>query len=311
VSRAAITCLVLFVGADPFHAQAQAPRLEGYPAVGAPPTVTLLAAGAAPRTALRYAVPASYTERLNMKMVMGMAMDMAGMSMPEMSIPAINMTADLAVTAVSATGDVTYGVRFSGATVETALGVNPALAAALQGLDATVKAIKGTCTISNRGLIRSATFDLGNGGDPQLSQMINSASSTLQSMSMPLPEEDVGVGARWEVRQGLASNGVQMFQKTTMELVTFDGKTATLTATIEQTAPPQAVSSPAMPPGTDVQLDHFSGTGTAAISLPLVGLVPTSEATMNSDMAMRLAMGGNEQAMTIKISMKIGIAPVK
>jgi hypothetical protein len=310
MTRAAIACLILLVGADPLHAQTQGPKLDDYPAVGAPPAVTLLSAGAVPRTALRYVVPATYKERLSMKMVMGMAMEMGGMSMPGMSMPAITMTADIAVTAVSPGGDITYTLAFSGATVDTA-GADPTVVAALQGLDASMKASKGTATVSNRGVSRGFTFDLGTAANPQFAQMMNSASSTLQNLSMPLPEDEVGAGARWEVRQTLSSNGVKTFQKNTMELVAFDGRTATLKTTIEQTAPPQAISNPAMPAGADVQLERLSGTGTGAISLPLTGLVPTSDVTMTSDMVMSISMAGNQQTVTTKISIKAGIAPVK
>jgi hypothetical protein len=44
-------------------------------------------------------------------------------------------------------------------------------------------------------------------------------SSTVQSLTLPFPEEPVGVGAHWVARQSLALNGMQAFQKTDVELV--------------------------------------------------------------------------------------------
>src|SRR4030095_4472463 len=81
------------------HAQtpaaSQAPTMEGYPAVGSPATIKMLDTGAAPRKALRYTVPATWKGRMDMGMTMSMSVNVGGQAIP-MSLPTVNMTADLA-----------------------------------------------------------------------------------------------------------------------------------------------------------------------------------------------------------------------
>ena len=112
-------------------------------------------------------------------------------------------------------------------------------------------------------------------------------------------------------RYTLDANGMTLVQKTEFELVAFDGKTATLKTKTEQTAPPQAISNPAMPPGVDLQLQKMTGTGSGTITLRLDGLVPTSEGSMESTAVMQGNLGGEIQQMTVTTSMKIAIAPGK
>jgi hypothetical protein len=304
--------LVLGASAGASRPQPQDQKMEGYPAVGAPAAVTVLSPGAEPRTKLRYSVPNATKSHMSMNMLMSMSMEMAGMgAMPGMQMPLMKMGADLEVTNVAASGDITYNLAFTGFSVDSTPGVDPAVVAAMQGLDADIKALKGSSTISDRGIARSVNFDFSKVTNPALKQTMDSVSSTLQNMSMPLPEDAVGVGARWEVRQSLAAGGMQTFQKTVFELVGLSDKTATLKTTTEVTAPPQAISNPAMPPGADVRLQKLSGTGTGTMTVHLDGLVPTSEGTMLQNMVMEINMGGTAQTMSTAMTLKMSISPVK
>jgi hypothetical protein len=94
-------------------------------------------------------------------------------------------------------------------------------------------------------------------------------------------------------------------------VVSLSGKTVTLKTTIEQTAPPQAFVNPALPPGTDVRLQKFTGTGTGSITLRLDSLVPMSEATIQDDAVMQISMAGGTQTMTTATTLRIGISSVK
>ncbi len=117
-----------------------------------------------------------------------------------------------------------------------AAGADPAVVAAMQNAQADYKNIHGTATVSNRGVTRSVALDVSKVNDPTMKQMMTSMSSTFNNLSMPLPEEAVGVGAKWEVRQGTSAGGLQSFTKSVFELTAFDGKTATLKLTLEQSA---------------------------------------------------------------------------
>jgi hypothetical protein len=173
----------------------------GFPAAGEPPVVTMLSAGAAPRTALRYALETGQSSTMEMGMLMSMAMEMGGMAAPEVQMPLMKFTATLEVTEVAANGDISYRVKFSGNTVEDTPGVDPSIIAAMRGQNLDLTGVESLGTVTSRGLTKSVTFDLDKVSNPQLKQTLGSMSSTIESLSIPLPEEAVGVGARWEVRQ--------------------------------------------------------------------------------------------------------------
>jgi hypothetical protein len=319
LSGALVLCLLIWgarTGAS--HTQSPAVTMAGYPAPGAPAVVTVLSAGSEPRTRLRYTLARSYKEHLAMSLRLTLSMDMAGMALPPMQMPLMTQGADVSVTDVSAGGDISYAIGFTGFGVERPSGGDPATVAlfesmgpALQDLDSAVKGIAAGGTISDRGVSRSVHIDLTKITDPQQRQMMEPVSNTMQSLSTPLPDEAVGAGARWESRQALAAGGMQVFQKTVFELVALEGKTARLKVTMEQTAPPQPLSNPLLPPGTDARLQKHSGTGSGTIALRLDALVPASDMTMQTNTLMELSLGGAVQAASTATALKITVSPVK
>jgi hypothetical protein len=308
-SRALAVLLLIgtfIAGAAPL-ARPQAITMEGYPAVGAPAAVKLLAPGAEPRKALRYTLAANTKSRVDMAMNLTMAMSVAGMSMP-MNFPGMKMTLDVGVTSVAPNGDFTYDMAFTGLTLDAGADANPMLAGALQTLQSGITSIKGTSTASSRGVTLSTKLAI---ADPQMQQTLGQMTSEIENLSMPFPEEAVGVGARWEVRRAASSGGQTTFQKTTYEVVSIAGTTVTLAVKGEMTAPPQAISNAALPAGAEMYLEKLTGTGEGTVVVRLDALVPTSELTQTSSMAMTMSMGGQTQPITADNTVKITIAPVK
>ena len=280
----------------------------GYPAPGQPSIVTLVAPGAAPRAALRYKVAPSFKSQLNMVMAMSMNMDMGGTQMP-MSMPAMKMSADVAVTAVSPTGDITYDLVFSDMTIDP-VGADPNVVTAMQGAMPSMKGMKGTAVVTSRGIQKSVNMDMAT-VNPALQQTMQAMSSSLENMSLPFPEEPIGVGAKWEVKQAVDSGGMKTFQKITVELVAIQGNAVTLGVKTEQTAPPQPVSNPQLPAGATMSLVSLTGTGTGTMKLKLDSLVPNSEMNAKTSTVMDMSMGGSSQRMSVDTTMKVTIAPPK
>src|SRR5262245_49404044 len=227
----------------------------GFPPPGEQPRVTLLAPGAEPRKALRIVVPNSLKSHMDMEMAMAMAMNVGGQEIPATSLPAMRIGADMTVTNVAASGDVTYTMSFTGVGLASSAGVDPAVTAAIDAMSGELKTISGTATVSNRGINRQVKIDTSKATNPQFTQMMDSVTNSLNGVSSPLPEEAIGIGGRWEVRQTLTSGGVTMFQKVEYELTAFDGKNATMKVKIDQTGPSQPMKNPALPPEAKVTVE--------------------------------------------------------
>jgi hypothetical protein len=263
--------------------------------------------GAAPKKALRYAIPAGQKSSMDLTINIGMSMNVAGIAMP-MDMPGMKMTAETAVTNVDPNGDITYTLAFTGLTIDAAANANPAVAAAFQGAAANITSMKGTSTITSRGVTKSSKMEV---GDPTMQQMLGQMTSTIENLSNPFPEEAVGVGAKWEVRQAVVAGGQTSFVKTEYELVAFDATTVTLKTKMEQTAPPQPVSNAALPPGTEIALEKLTGSGTGTTRISLNSLVPTVEMNSTIVSSMVMSMGGATQPVSTDMTMKMSIAPAK
>jgi hypothetical protein len=283
------------------------PALAGYPAVGTPATVTLLSPGAAPRAPVRYRIAPGTKNTMAMSMAMSMAMTMGEMAAPALDMPVMKLTADLTVTSVAANGDATYDLQFTGMDAETRPGQDPSAAAMLKSSAQGITAIKGTVVVSNRGVNRSARFDLDKVGDPMLKQMLGSLSTSIESMSTPLPEEAIGVGARWEVRQAFTTAGTATFQRAEYELVSADTGGVTMRVSVDQTAPRQMVDNPALPPGATMEVEKISGTGAGSMTLRLDSLVPSGELSSTSNAQMNATVGGQSQRIVVETKIKMTI----
>jgi hypothetical protein len=291
--------------------RAQVHTPEGFPALGASPVVTIISAGAEPRTPIRYAFSSGRREHASMDMTMGMSMDVGGMSMPAMQMPTMHTGADLAVTDVSPAGDASYTLAFTDLTWVNSAGVDPAILTALQSAGIDLKGVSGSATVSPRGVSRNVVFDTSKITNPQMAQMMGSMSATTQSLTLPFPEEPVGPGAHWVARQTLAMNGMQTFQKTDVELVSRDATSCTVKTKVEQTAPAQTVALPGMPPGLEASLESMTGAGTGTITIHFDSLVPASEGNVHTTAVMNVAMGGDTQRMTAQVTLSLKVAPVK
>jgi hypothetical protein len=301
-----LVAALILVPTVTIRAQAQKPlSMPGYPAVGAPAIVTTLAPGAAPRTPIRYKVAANYKDVMEMTMGIGMTMNVGGMAMP-VDMPPMTLSATIDVTGVAPNGDITFNLAFTKMGV--APGADPNIAAAMQAAGASITGLKGSATVSSRGVTKSAKLDFSK-VDPSMQQALGQMTSSVENLSMPFPEEALGIGGRWEVRQTLSSGGITMFQKAEYEITAMDATSVSVKVKVDQQAPPQPFSNPSMPPGVDATIDKMSGSGTGTMTIRLDALVPTSTIETLSSMVMGMNMGGQVQSMTSDTRMKMSIAP--
>lgn len=302
---------LLVLGTAALLARQQIPVPPGFPANGEPPTVKLVYPGAEPRRPIRYAIAKGRTEHLMMDMAMELAMNMGGASLPSIPLPTMRMAADVAVTDVTPSGDASYRVALTDFKLVNTANVDPTVLAALQGAGFNVKAISGGATISARGISRNATIDTSKVTNPQMAQMVDRMSSTIQQLALPFPEEAVGSGAEWEVRQTLVVNSVHTFQKIVVDLVALNDASCTLKLLTEQTAPPQPVTAPGLPAGVDASLENMRGSGTGTMTIRFDSLVPTSQASLSSSAVVSVAMGGTSQQVSTQTTVRLSVAPAK
>lgn len=251
----------------------------GFPPVGAPAIVRLVSAGAEPRIALRYKVPVGFKGKMDMSVSTSMRMELGGTTMPDLAMPKMSSLLEMAVTAVSPSGDMS--IRAESATLKMDMtGVDPMVATAMQAADFGNTSVVVTGVTDPRGLARDMVSDTSKITNPQLKAMAEQVAESVKTASFQLPEEAVGVGAKWEVRSHMATGGIDGFQTALFEIVAIEGRKVRLKVNITQTAPPQAADIPNMPPGAAAQLRELTGTGSGTAVVDLDSLIAEGEQSL-------------------------------
>ena len=263
-------------------------------------SVKLIESGREPRRALRLAPKAGDRQQLVMTLQVGMEMAMAGTAMPKMDMPVMKWPMDLTVDGVANNGDITYTMTMGEIELVGDGGGVPGMADAMR---ATLGAAKGTSSkavISSRGVTKSSDANSPASGNPQLRQSMDQLKDAFSGMSAQFPEEPIGVGAKWEVRQVLKSQGMTIKQTGAYEITALDGDRAEVKVTVLQAAANQKIASPAMP-GLKIDLEKMEGSGNGKTVYDLSRLIPvTSAIESNADMKMGMDMGGQKQSMAMK-----------
>lgn len=264
--------------------------------------LTVEDAGDEPRRELRYTPEVGDTQRVEMRMRMSMTMRMQGFEMPPTVIPEVTYTTVFTVDEVE--GDL---IRYSGEYVDVTMadgeGVEPALRQQMQAELDQIRGATFSAEMTNRGILREAEFD-GAGGD-----MMQSLEQTIDQLGMPLPEEPVGVGARWTSKSQPTMEGITMDQTVTAELRSMEDERVTIHADLEMTAEDQQVEVEEAP-GAEVRIVQMRSTGSIDSDIDLTRLLPESavaETEMNAEMEINAGQG--VQAMEQQMEMVLEIQP--
>jgi len=274
------------------------------------PVVKLIDAGQEPRAPMRLAIASDQKEVMAMTMKMAMAMD-GVQKLPHTRLPAMVMNMGLAVTEVNAHGDFRYDFTLDA--VDVVAGDSPpAMVEALRTALGAMKGITGHSRLTSRAEVCEASVKVPDAVPPQLKQTMDGLQQSMAQISVPFPEEPVGVGARWEVSTRLANQGVDLNQTTTYEIVERTPTTVKVATKITQRAAPQKMNPPGLPPGAVVNLESLDSSGSGTTVFDLTRVVPQDgQVIMATKMAMTIEMMGQKQAMSMDMDLDVAIAPGK
>jgi hypothetical protein len=281
----------------------KAPLDEGA-IIPAGPTVKPLDAGQGEKHTLRYHTKVGDITTATMTMKMGMAITMGENQMPARDMPPVVMTFELRTAAVNGP-DSTIEMRVREARVE---GDDPMVEQLAEMLEP-LKGLKGRHITSDRGLARSMTLDIPEGLPPMVAGMMDRMKHDIENFSAPLPEEPVGLGAKWETRSHVSEPiAMDRVGASTLDEVSPEGFRLSLTVT--GSAEPQDLHAPGMPEGVTARVKSMKLSGTGALRGRFDLLMP-AEATMKSEQegAMTISQGeGQTTEMTQRVTLEMTIA---
>jgi hypothetical protein len=270
------------------------PKEEGdaadVPAATSIPVVKLLEAGAEPRRQLRYAPSADSKVEFSSSITSDIESTMGAMK-----IGPIKMDYLVALTKGDKDGELMLAIEITNAKMEDD-GSMP-WAGSMKGDIESAKGEKLQRAISTRGIWLDDSAESQSAQQEMRAQVLN--------MMPPLPEEAVGVGAKWTVTVKISSSGVTQTSVSTVELTKCDGSRIEVAIGEARSAKDASMSMQ----GMEVKIPELSGTGegTAIVDLALGGTV-SSSSTVDVEMTMDM-MGqqmNNKRKVTSTLS---GAAP--
>jgi hypothetical protein len=215
-------------------------------------------------------------------------MSMGTNKMPETPSPAIVITSQSTTKSISAAGDIGYEIVTTDA---------PAVPQ-LKGLSA-------AGTLTSRGINKNISVKTPAGLNPQMRQIAEQIKEGYATAALALPEEPVGVGAKWDVKMPIKSGGISMVQTFNCELASLEGDKAVVKINYTQTAPNQKIENPAMP-NFKMDLTRFSGSGSGETIVDLGKLLPVQSTTDGQlEMTMSAGTGAQKQEINVKLTLNV------
>ncbi len=266
--------------------------------------VELLEPGEGERVALRLRSEVGQTETMRLEQVMTMQIQLGEQQGPTVEMPPIRMDMVMETTHVGEDGAMRHSSRLSNLEV---LGDGPLVARLEQDL-APLRELTGWDVIDARGRMVAAEYELPGSASPELRNSLQRTQEALRQLMPPLPEEPVGVGARWQAVSDVRSQ-IAFRQVSTYTLESMEGDRIVLSVQTEQSADPQPMASDQ--PGVTAELLAFDGEASARIELNLVGLAPTSEGNVAVELTTRATADGQPpQEVTMKMATAVKAAPL-
>jgi len=311
-SIAVLACLALASCAEstppkppplPSTNAATAPAPEAKKEDPSQPVVVLVDAGAEPRRALRYAF-AKHDETMQLDTKVGQSSSMGPQQKRAVTFPTVRVLVVLKPQSIDGDGSLTQKFEITHAEV---LHDEPSVPKEMY--DALTKdmpefvGLGGTTVFTARG-IPTSFKPSGSPKSAAVQQLVETTNEALREMAAPLPEEPVGVGAKWELR--LKDEGVQTMTYTLKELAP---NRATVTVDGHATEPPRTLPAPqGAPPDLRVQVDKHESKGGGSMTFPLDRMAPTISLEFSTNIQGTIHRGDQKQPMdtmqTIKVAMK-------
>lgn len=276
-----------------------------------PNQIQLLTAGTEPRQEIRLKPQANIKQLMTMTMNMDIAMTLAGQAAPKIKTPATVMKMEVLVTQVDANGDIHSKFTYTEGDVVADPAVAPEIRESVRTGIKRMVGLSGTLITDNRGQIKTSSITLPENIDPLSKNFLEQISNSLNQMSSPVPQEAVGIGAKWRVSSQLKFGAINMNQSAVYELVSLKENVATLNVTMEQQANAQEVTLPGIPAGSaNVSLKSLTSQGQGQMTLPLSSIMPTQSTISirsQNEMSIKEPSSGKETIIGTQMTMQMNL----
>lgn len=265
------------------------------------PSVRVLDAGMTPRVPLRYRVAPGQTEILYLEMARVRAMRV-GEQGAEGGVPPVQLEVKVGPAEPTPEGFIRHPVQITQVRLSRmAEELSPAQREEMERMLAPLLQLQGWSEMDLQGQVRRAEFRGMDDVPPMLRTMLGNIRTAL--LTVPFPDEPVGVRARWEVERKLQIYGVWVDQVVTYDIEQMDGKQLALQITARQSAAPQAIE------GGRLEAYQASMIGSALVRLD--HFTPFSEAEATSQMRITTRTETGPQLLRVETGTAVRLYPAE
>ncbi|WP_146647396.1 hypothetical protein [Labilithrix luteola] len=278
-----------------------------------PPTVHVVSNGTAPRKQLRYVFKAGANELLEMNLKMSLGMGMGGDRMGrEIKMPTARMVMKIEIAEVLPDGNAKLGAKAERIELLRDVPLDEGPRTQLEQSLASLVGMKAHATVSTRGVTSDMEFELPPNADEKAKANLESMRDTLRELYVPLPEEEVGANAKWDVDARMPISGAMVDVKRTYSVKELKADAVKTDITVAMSAPAkQPMRSIPLPPGMTALLDSLKGEGTGKATTPFARLVGESNMQVTLDMAIDAGNETDRQKLVMHNVTEVTIKPSK
>jgi len=260
--------------------------------------LALLDDGREPRRPLRYPSDPPPPQKMSLSLHVAMKMEVPGSPIPPVSMPGLRLLLDL--TARDRDDSVRYEFTVSDADLTGVEQAHPSLVAAMRKGVGSLVGAAGSVTVDPRGFQHELSIGVPSDIGQELTQFLASAKLAIGQMAVPFPDEPIGVGAKWQVEETIAQDGIQVRQKTYYELLAMDGPRLQIRTQTVQSAEQQKAALPGLPPGVSAKVLSLRTAGAGESEVDLRRLVPGSaREELETDVSFAIVQGQSERVMSL------------
>lgn len=287
--------------------------IAGQTAPSARTVVTLLDAGAATRQPLRYTAKAGDQVVRQFTMRMSLASSIDGVQMPlPPATPAMSFTITLRVVDVAANGDMTVAFDYSNASVVEEPGTPETMVASLRSSLAQMNGTRGRMVMNSRGGARDASIDVPPGTDAALRQQLQSVNESLGDIAPMVPEEAIGIGARWRTERQGTTQGIPVKSVSTYTLNAVNDGVFSIAVDVALMADQHDMPVPGLPPAVTAHLDALSASGSGRYAIGPADLMPRlADTSLTTEMRVTVRSPGPAQKMQQTLMMKVSLSEIR
>lgn len=281
------------------------PEVSQVPA--ADDSVTLVKAGAAPLSVLRFSPEAGTSKTVELAMSMQVSMTVGSKTIDPSVLPVV--TVQMKVTAAPDKGGATtYTYAVTSASREPMEGASERLKKAMDTAVDGMQDSGGSMTIDARGRRIASEYTLPDVPTPNLRPSLAGFQQSFSQLFVALPEEAVGVGGSWSSTTHFELSGIPIEQRATYTLQSKDGDTLVLGVEFEQSAtgPTQT------PASVELEDTQFGAQGSGTLSVRLDSPFPIdAKAQSRSRVQSSVALGGAPQPVEMDLLSSLAITAPK